>query len=83
MVPITNELLLQLSDEMREYARDLRSEARTSCEDDDATLDKNLAWTLDEIAQDLGLLTRFAYLLRKHSSRASALAEITGGRVSA
>ena len=81
--PITDKLLDQLQDELREYARDLRAEARASAEDDDATLNKNLAWTLDELATDRGLLVRFAYLLRKHSTRASALAEITGAQLPA
>ncbi len=83
MRPITDELLSQLSDEMREMARDLGSEAQTSCEDDDATLNKNLAWTLDDLATDRGLLVRFAYLIRKHSTRHGALAEIAGARLSA
>lgn len=81
--PITDALLDQLQDEMLEYARSLRAEASLSCEDDDATLNENLAWTLDDIATDRGLLTRFAFLLRSHSSRATALAEITGSQVSA
>ena len=81
--PISDSLLDQLSDELRSYAIDLRSEARAACEDDDATLNKNLAWTLDDLATDRGLLVRFAYLLRSHSSRASALAEICGEQVSA
>jgi hypothetical protein len=76
--PISDNLLDQLSDELKAYAIDLRSEASASCEDDDATLNKNLAWTLDDLATDRGLLVRFAYLLRSHSTRASALAEITG-----
>lgn len=83
MQPISDKLLDQLSDELREYARSLRSEAAASVEDDDATLNKNLAWTLDDLATDRGLLTRFAFLLRSHATRASALAEITGAQVSA
>lgn len=78
--PITDRLLDQLQDELREYARDLRSEAAASVNDDDSTLNKNLAWTLDDLATDRGLLVRFAYLLRSHSTRASALAEIAGVR---
>ena len=78
MRPITDKLLDQLSDELRAYATSLRGEARASCEDDDATLNKNLAWTLDDLATDRGLLVRFAYLLRSHTNRASALAEICG-----
>ena len=81
--PITDALLDQLSDEMRQYATSLRADASLSCEDDDITLNKNLAWTLDDIATDRGLLTRFAFLLRSHSRRARALAEITGASVSA
>lgn len=83
ITPISDKLLNQLQDELRAYAVDLRAEARASCEDDDATLNKNLAWTLDDLATDRGLLIRFAYLLRSHSTRASALAEITGAQVSA
>jgi len=75
--PITDALLDQLSAEMREMAIQLRSEARASCEDDDATLNKNLAWTLDDLATDRGLLIRFAYLLRGNATRQGALKEIT------
>ena len=75
--PISDRLLDQLSDELRENARSLRAEASLSCEDDDATLNKNLAWTLDELATDRGLLVRFAYLLRAHSTRHSAIAALT------
>jgi hypothetical protein len=81
--PISDKLLDQLRDEMRSMAVDLRSEARASCEDDDATANKNLAWTLDELATDRPLLVRFAFLLRSHSTRHGALAELTGAQVSA
>lgn len=81
MAHITDRLLDQLQDELREMATQCRSTARSSVEDDDATLDKNLAWTLDELAGDRGLLVRFAYLLRQHSTRDGALAEITGAQV--
>lgn len=83
MRPISDKLLDQLSDEMREYARSLRFEAATLIEDDDAALNVQLSSLLEEVATDRGLLVRFAFLLRSHSSRASALAEITGGPVSA
>lgn len=79
--PISDPLLDQLQNELREYARDLRSEASTSVEDDDAALNKSLAWMLDELATDRGLLVRFAFLLRSHATRASALAEITEASV--
>jgi hypothetical protein len=79
MKPITDRLLDQLSDELKSYAIDLRSKAKAACEEDDARLDGTLAEMIDEFAIDRGLLTRFAFLLRSHSTKASALAELTGG----
>ena len=81
MTTITDKLLDQLQDELREYARTLRHDARLSCEDDDSTLNKNLSWTLDELAGDRGLLVRFAFLLCSHSTRSSAIAAIVNVEV--
>jgi hypothetical protein len=81
--PISDSLLDQLQDEMREMARDLRAQSAAACEDDDAKLSRELAWMFDDVAGDRGLLVRFAFLLRKHSDKHGALAEITGATVSA
>ena len=81
MAHITDGLLDQLSDEMKEIARNLQAEAAIACEDDDAKLDRELAWMLNDVANDRGLLVRFAFVLRAHSSHHSALAEITGAKV--
>lgn len=80
---ISDRLLDQLQDELREYARDLRGEISLIFEDDEVAQNKSLAQALDGLADDRGLLVRFAYLLRSHSTKASALAAITGAQVSA
>lgn len=83
MAPISDQLLDQLQDEMREMARGLQSEARTLCEDDDTQANRELADYLNEIAANRPLLVRFAFLLRKHATRHAALAELTGAPVAA
>lgn len=79
MKPITDALLDQLQDELREMAIELRSETGSLVEDDDIRANRELAALLDEVAYNRPLLVRFGCTLRQHSTRHSAIAALTGG----
>ena len=74
--PITDSLLDEFQDELREIAASFRASANAACEDDDMKADHDLAETVEYIAYNRPLLVRFAYMLRNHKTKASALAEI-------
>jgi hypothetical protein len=78
--PITDALLDQLQDEMREMAIELRSEARACLiEDGDIRANRDLADILDYVAENRPLLARFGCTLRKHHTRHAAIRALTGG----
>lgn len=78
--PITDALLDQLQDELREMGIELRSEARACLiEDDDIRANRDLAELLEYVADNRPLLARFGFTLRKHHTRHAAIRELTGG----
>lgn len=80
MTPITDGLLDQFQDELREMAIDLRGEARASLiEDDDIRANRDIAELLDYVADNRPLLARFGCTLRKYHTRHSAIRALTGG----
>ena len=72
---ISDQLLDQLRDELREVATSLRSRTR-STQTDNMGMDRELAFMLDDLAAERGLLVRFACLLREHASPSSAITAI-------
>jgi len=74
--PITNALLDQLQDEMRDMAVNLRAEARVLIEDDDVRANRDLADAMQYIADNRPLLVRFAFTLRNSKTRTDAIAAL-------